>query len=287
MPAGTETPAKPSGKIFDATSSHKAKQVGGTGRGVRNAAISALIIFMVVNAFLWLGDGKRSKANGQGADFWNSPASIDLTVQSWRQAAARPNIVLLGSSLVMFPFWAMDKEIEPKIDSIFQYHDSIVLAKQLAAAGLPDQKIFSFAVFGEMISDAYLYVDEFLKGDKKPDCIVFGVAPRDFYDHDLPSPMATFTFQRLVSLGNFSNYAALYLPGWEKKADWLAQHLCYFYGKRWRLQLETDKAVSRAYRRLGIAGGAEMKAATSKENAAFMLMGTGEERFQNSLLEYS
>jgi hypothetical protein len=127
-------------------------------------------------------------------------------------------------------------------------------------------------------------VNEYLKGDKKPDVLMFGIAPRDFYDGDLPSPTATFTFKRLVGLDNFAQYADSYFPSWQDKADWLASHVCYFYGKRWKLQKEAGKVVDRAYDTLGVPN--EESLTPAQTNAGFMLNGSAEERWSNSTKEY-
>ena len=155
--------------------------------------------------------------------------------------------------------------------------------------GAPKQRVYSLAIFGEMISDAYIYVNDFMKGDKKPDVLMFGIAPRDFSDSDLPAPMATFTFKRLVGMDNFPRYAECFLPGWNDKADFVASHSCFFYGKRWRLQHEVQRVVDRFYNLAGIpkdSGVVAAKADPDKNTAGFMLTGSAEERWSNSVKEY-
>lgn len=259
------------------------------------AVFWSMAAFVSLNAalFAFNNDDKRTTkaVNTESKqDLWSGPASIDLAVNAFHALKERPTISLLGSSLIMHPFWAMDLAKNKDISDIFHYHNSIAMSDALKDAGVPDQRVFSFAIFGEMISDSYIYVNDFLKGDKKPDVIFFGIAPRDFSDSDLPAPMATLTFKHLVGLPNFNRYADAYLPGFQDKADFIASHACFFYGKRWRLQHEVTKAFEKIYDRLGLqALCGELilpEQSAEKSVAGFTLTGTLNERWTGSLKEY-
>jgi hypothetical protein len=260
-------------------------------RFVLTAAVCAFAVFALLNLVLWksVGEDKpKGSVRDSVQDLWNGGGSIDLTVSGFKNLAERPTVVLLGSSLIMHPFWAMDVELNPKIEDIFHHHSSAVLVNELAAAGCPDQRVYSLAVFGEMASDAYIFVNELLKGSKKPDVLVFGIAPRDFGDSFLTAPMSTFTFRKLVGLSNLARYADSYLPGWQDKADFVATHLCYFYGKRWRLQHEIGKGFDRVVRSVGINTVAplEQSSIKPKEQPGFLMAGMTKDRWDSSQKEY-
>lgn len=244
------------------------------------ATFWAIGLFALLNVFLWQAFPLDRVS---GKDLWNGTGSIDLALQDLAALKQRPNVVLLGSSLVMFPFWAMDKERDQSIGDIFHHHLSHTMEDQLVAAGFQKPTVASLAIFGQMASDAYIYVDQYLQGAKKPEYLVLGIAPRDFSDSDLPAPMATLTFKRLVGLSNLARYASLYLPSWNDKADFVAAHACFFYGNRWHLQRETLKAINKAYAFFGVKDPSVAAAATQ---AGFMLSGSNEERWKNSLDEY-
>lgn len=287
MPATVETVKKPEIKP-GGPSTGSANERSSKRRGVVTRVLWSLALFGAINAGLWtfVGDGKKSSSD---ANCWNSGASVEETIRGFEALKQKPDVILLGSSLVMFPFWAMDAAEKKNIDDIFHYHGSEALKKQLKAAGCGQENIYSLAVFGQMASDAYLMTSEFVKGDKTPKVIIYGIAPRDFHDHSLSSPMATFSFQKIVNLSNFPNYASAFLPDFEKKADWLAMHLCYFYGKRWRLQMETDKAINKVYSTLGIANPLDStatKSDTATQGGGFNLDGSTEDRWSNSVKEY-
>ena len=275
-PAGLEQKQKPYGKK----------------KGLQTAACWAIGLFIAVNGVLTVTNVEhkpKGSANDSTRDLWSGTGSIDLAINGLAELKQRPTVMLLGSSLIMHPFWAMDAEKNPHLPDIFHYHGSNALEEKLASLGAPEQRVYSLAIFGEMISDAYIYVNDFMKGDKKPDVLMFGIAPRDFSDSDLPAPMATFTFKRLVGMDNFPRYAESFLPGWNDKADFVASHSCFFYGKRWRLQHEVQRVVDRFYNLVGIPKESAIAAATpdpDKNTAGFMLNGSAQERWTNSEKEY-
>ena len=250
--------------------------------GVRTACLWSLALFAIINCLLWLS---ANGDKGTSKDLWSGSGSIDLALSDLSALKERPNIVLLGSSLVMYPFWSMDKESNPFIGDIFHHHLSHTLESALGRAGWKDPHVFNLAIFGQMVSDAYIYVSEFLQGNKRPDWLVLGIAPRDFSDYDLPAPMATMTFKRIVGLSNLGRYAILYLPRWQEMADFIASHTCFFYAKRWRLQHEVDGAIQKVYLKAMLTPTKPVCTKT-EDQAGFMLSGSEKERWDNSLMEY-
>lgn len=241
----------------------------------------ALIVFSAINVTLWRLEDRN---NGTAKDVFHGTGSIDLTINAYKALPEKPTVALLGSSLIMFPFWSMDIALDKKnMVDIFHHQRSAALEQKMVEAGFPKPTVFSFAIFGEMVSDAYIFANEYLTGEKKPEYIVYGIAPRDFNDADLSSPMTTNTFKRLVNLGNFSSYADLYLPSMQDKLDFILGRLCYFYGHRWRLQQESNKALEKAYIFTGVR---EPEKKLDFANAGFMLFGGEKERWKSSEDEY-
>lgn len=249
-------------------------------KSLTRAAIWALLLFALLNAALF-----RLENNKRSNDVWHGTGSIDLAVNEFNALKQKPSIVLLGSSLVMHPFWSMDKQRDMKgVGDIFHHHGSATLEDELRKVGFKDPHVFSFAIFGQMVSDAYIYVNEFLGKDKAPEYLIYGIAPRDFSDSDLSSPMATNTFKRLVNLDNLAPYANLYLSDFKDKLDFVMGRTCYFYGHRWRLQQDFDKVVERGYVAFGIHKPAVK---VDYKNAGFMLFGGYKERWDSSEKEYA
>ncbi len=275
----------------------------------------ALAIFTVINLGLAQVSSiqQERSARSAGGDFWTNPALIDLAVKEYKEQKPPANVVLLGSSLMMFPFWAMDASFDPKIADIAHYHKSVALQAVLEKNGIKNSSVFSLASAGQMSSDAFLYASEFLKGDTKPEVVVWGIAPRDFADDNVKSPMATVSFKQIVDLHNFSSYAKTFLPRFEDKAEFIANHSCFLYGRRWRFQKEADRtlekisaAVARVFvgqaldgKKSATAGGAASVPAAAVTAAAettsantpdlsisSLLAGTAEQRWETSTREY-
>lgn len=224
----------------------KKSKLGVFGRPI----LLSLAIFTAVNVGLAQFTESQQNKNPKApmGDFWTNPAVIDLAIKQYNEQPTPAKVVLLGSSLVMFPFWAMDAAFNPAIDDIAHYHKSKALEAALAKTGageLKDAGVYSLASAGQMSSDTYLYASEFLKGKNKPEVIVWGIAPRDFSDDNVKSPMSTVSFKQIVGLNNFNDYAETFLPRFEDKAEFVANHSCFLYGRRWRLQKEAERGLER------------------------------------------
>lgn len=212
-------------------------------------AFIALILFAAINLVLCLGfTREKHPTRDAGSDayannLWAGTGSIDITADQFNALDRRPNVVLLGSSLMMHPIYMLDRIATGTNSDIFHYHASVALERALEHAGLAQRRVFNMSTFGQMISDSYIWADQFLDGAKRPDAIVFGVAPRDFYDAQLSAPLASFTFKRLVGLRHLNRYADLFLPRPQDRLEFVADHACFFYGKRVRLQREARNAA--------------------------------------------
>ena len=151
MPASAEPlekvakPESPAVGISSVSTSEKT----GKRRGIVTRVLWSLALFGAINAGLWtfVGDGKK---NPTDANCWNSGASVEETIKGFEALKQKPDVILLGSSLVMFPFWAMDVAENKNIADIFHYHDSQALKKQLKAVGCGQENVYSLAVFGQM-----------------------------------------------------------------------------------------------------------------------------------------
>jgi hypothetical protein len=245
-----------------------------------SAAIVSALLFATINIGLLVRFGDE-RASARLSD---RNCGIGLAVDGFKALPHSPRVVFLGSSLIMFPIWALDKLNDMSLGDIFHHRQSQALS---AMIGRPDDKekpiVYNLGIYGQMVSDAYIYANELLKADKTPEYLVYAIAPRDFHDFDLPAPMASNTFKCLVGLDNFYDYAALYLPSFQDKADWTLGRACYFYGHRWRLQRDVLRSIDRAYTRMGLPAA---EAAIGEPQGGFSLAGNEDERWQNSIHEY-
>lgn len=248
------------------------------------AAIVALALFLASNALLLSIFGP---ASSHSKDLWNGTGSIDLALNEFNALPQSPDVVLLGSSLVMYPFWSMDQHDHKDIGDIFHHHRSLALEDKLAVGG-KKPVVFSLAIFGQMASDSYIYASEFLKGDKKPKVLIWGIAPRDFFDAELSSPMQTISFQRLVGLDNLMGYADLYMPGFQERADFIFSRSVFLYGRRWNIQKEINKGADKVYGLFNPESIQKRPGWQKKDGAqgGFVFTGGREDIFANSKQEY-
>jgi hypothetical protein len=164
--------------------------------------------------------------------------TIDSAVQQYK-AAEQPDVVLLGSSLIMSPVWTADFHRYGHVGDFYRHHRSYQLEKKLQADGGQPTRVFSFAVPGAMVSDMDLIVDKVLTGAKKPSLVVYGVAPRDFMDDLAGGETKTATFSRLGEVSDLGkqNFAA---STTDEKLELVFNRACYLFGKRTRYQAKTD-----------------------------------------------
>jgi hypothetical protein len=248
----------------------------------------------VANCLLWTFFSvekhpvRGSGVDGAGDNMWASTASIDVAADQFAALGKRPNVVLLGSSLIMNTFWLMDRFEDPNLPDVFHWRNSRVLERALTGAGAGERTVFNMANFGQMVSDSYIWTNEFLKGARKPDVVVLGIAPRDFYDADLSALMSTFTFKRIVGLKNFAPYSEAFLPRWQDKLDFVMAHTCFLYGKRWRLQHEVTRGMERSCEMLGITRQKTVVRPSAEDlnRGGFLLAALESERWSNSVKEY-
>ncbi len=222
--------------------------------------VLGILLFVAFNAFMsvseqfgWFEDYKSAKYR----DFWNNPASIRETVEGFKVMRKAPDVVLIGSSLVMYPFWAMDAELNPNLNPFVHYHQARTLELELAKATNKTHSAYSLATSGQMTSDSLLFADEFLKDDRRPHWLVYGIAPRDLHDANMKSPTATLPFQYLVSSSNFAKYAGYLMPNWDDRFEFLSRSICYLYGHRWDYQQQVARTIARAQRKKAGANGQE------------------------------
>ncbi len=203
----------------------------------KSAALVAIGLFLTLNGSFTLSAALGS-ARIRGLDQNGVLQTIDSAVQQYK-VAEQPDVVLLGSSLIMSPVWTADFHRYGHVGDFYRHHRSYQLEKKLQADGGQPTRVFSFAVPGAMVSDMDLIVDKVLTGAKKPSLVVYGVAPRDFMDDLAGGETKTATFSRLGEVSDLGkqNFAA---STTDEKLELVFNRACYLFGKRTRYQAKTD-----------------------------------------------
>lgn len=212
------------------------------------AAIAGSYICLAFVALLALDVGWRLTYDVFSLDKYNSPnrSWIWWAAKQFKEEQERPDVVLLGSSLMMAALHGGDATYLKKPQNVAIHHKSTLFEDLLADKTHQRVNTFAFAIGGQMVSDAYAISSTMLRGDKKPDTIVYGVAPRDFMDNMLGSPASTETFRFMNKLGGVREEA---LPSrntfWEK-AEYGAEQVSFLYQHRQDfvyLQHKYDRAL--------------------------------------------
>jgi hypothetical protein len=126
------------------------------------------------------------------------------------------------------------------------YHRSAYFENKYKEATGQSITSFNFAIPGAMPSDAYLITKFLLKGEKKPDLLVYGVGPRDFLDNMLPSANATDPYKHLSRLGDVSDHVRLVLGDWQDKLNYALGRMVYTYGEKSDLACNFERRAQAA-----------------------------------------
>ncbi len=202
-----------------------------------------LFLFLVLNGVCYAVDskiifGKRKEERNVLFQAVNS------AVADYKQGPL-PDVVLLGSSLMMTPVWSLDLRDFPGVGDVYHHHHARTLSKLMSPAS-----VYNFALPGAMVSDQYLLFSKLFKDDKAPKTVVYGLAPRDFMDDLLTGETRTPVFQSLSDLGDLFAYHDLYLETWQEKGDFAMNNMLFFYGKRCRYQDKFSHIVAGVYDRI-------------------------------------
>jgi hypothetical protein len=197
------------------------------------AAIAGSYVCIAFLALVVFDVGTRLTFDAWRIDKYNSPnrSAAWWATKDFR-AQERPDVVLLGSSLMMAALHGGDATYLSTPQNVALHHNATYLEKLLSNKLHQPIKTFAFAIGGQMVSDAYAIASTVLRGDKKPDTIVYGVAPRDFMDNMLASPASTETFRYMSRLGGLRDVE---MPSratiWEK-AELLLSKVSFLYDHR-------------------------------------------------------
>ncbi|PWT95459.1 MAG: hypothetical protein C5B53_11460 [Candidatus Melainabacteria bacterium] len=189
--------------------------------------IWAFLIYIVLGrslAFLQVDSGNSVRS---GEHTWTTWA-----IEHFSKLAAAPQVVLLGSSLMLTPINLADAQVLDRTLDGSQHHESAYFSKLMENLTGRHVQTFNFALPGEMPSDAFLITKLLLKGDKKPELIVYGVGPRDFMDNLLASPTSTDPYHYLAKLDDNALGETRVNGSWDERLDGFLGKINYPYGKR-------------------------------------------------------
>ncbi|HEY9871572.1 MAG TPA: hypothetical protein V6D08_20615 [Candidatus Obscuribacterales bacterium] len=179
----------------------------------------------------------------------------ELSWAGWRikhflDLPAKPDVVLLGSSLVLVPVAGVEADYQNvRLDGTAHYRSGY-LEKILESKTGRRLSTFNFSLPGEMPSDAYLITDFLLKGKRQPNLLVYGLGPRDFMDNLLPSPASTDPFRNLSRFGDVTPVSARAMPDWFERLNFELGKFFPLYGRKADITARTEVLAGAAVDRL-------------------------------------
>lgn len=172
------------------------------------------------------------------------------TFNGLRDSAQTENVALMGSSLIVTATNYSDALYLNKPLNIATYHGAQYLDSLLEGKYGSSFKTYNLSSPGQIPSDAYMTLQAMLKTSHRPDVLIYGLAPRDFYDSSRASAMDSEPFRylrRLVNLGG--TQGRMFRTPWAKM-NWLLEENLYLYGNSIDLQLLSTRAAERVVDKL-------------------------------------
>jgi hypothetical protein len=193
-----------------------------------NAFCTAFLLFASFNFFLHYRDSitpfSRVALDSIHLDHRGTESDAD-------KLPVAANVLLVGSSLLLYPMWRVDQADGAYLVDSNHYHLARSFDRETTK-----QKIktctYNLAVGGGMMSDSYLLLKHYLRSHPAPEFVILDSAPRSFYDGGIVAPDATPIFHSCFNSTDFLELNQLYLPAFGSKLNYFAWRFCYMYHHR-------------------------------------------------------
>jgi hypothetical protein len=157
-------------------------------------------------------------------------------VHNFKEVPQSPDVVLLGSSLLMNPVWQNEADfLNSDFDIVAsrrtQYLEN-ALQKRLGIS----TTCFNFALPGAFVSDDYMIVRTMLGGERKPKLAVFALSPRDFIENGLRSAAFSPHFRYLKHFTNIDDLLSVAMPHFWQRFGYYLDRGVFCWGKRLEIQ---------------------------------------------------
>lgn len=177
---------------------------------------------------------------------------VRLSWEWWRTKSylsekRAPDVVVMGSSLMMIPTSLIDADyLNKNIDAVKHPH-SVFLERKLQDAGAPQNiSCFNFALPGAMISDQYFTAHSLFSGERAPKVILLGLTLRDFIDSGVDSATSTPTYQFFRHFEKTDDVSHLLTVTPQAAVEAFYNNINYLSDKRLELQTYFSKPINRA-----------------------------------------
>jgi hypothetical protein len=209
---------------------------------------TALMLVGLINLGLFLA---QPAAQVDAASLPSSHCWEWWRTRSYVKSVVPPDVVLLGSSLVMIPISFRDADyLNKNLDAVSHDHSVYMQDMLKERAGLADLQCFNFALPGGMISDDYMIFRALIHNQErtthKPKLLVIGITLRDFLESHVSSASSTNTFHYFRHFFDIDDIASIAMPEFWQRFDYWQGKFLYMVGKRLDMQVAFDDGVKKA-----------------------------------------
>lgn len=201
----------------------------------------AVAVFLMANLlfFVWNPFGKVDPDALPVARNW-----VWWATHEFVDSKKTPDIVVLGSSVVMHPLWHHEADFRQQTVDLVADHESKFLEEVFARnAGLTNLNCFNFGLPGSMASDDYMVVQALFNKLKKPKMVIIGICPRDMVDNRFNCAGSSKHFQYLSRFTETRHLLNLSMPQWWQRIGYLISESIYFSSKAQASQVVASEAV--------------------------------------------
>ncbi len=210
-----------------------------------SAFVVGVVLFALVNAYLSFFTPvhfDRFNFPYRGWAWW---ALNDL-----RRSPDVHNVALLGSSLTISAISSCDANYLGRPLDLTSYHRATYLDHRLRTTFGGMFNTYDLALPGAMPSDAYFSLRAMVNCAHRPDVVIYGVAPRDFLDSTLSSPLDTEAFRYFRRLVNLDDVSRALFRTPMAKINWWLERQVYLYGNALDFQLKFGDWSNRVLARI-------------------------------------
>ena len=199
---------------------------------LQRVALGAVVLCLVNVGLIFFSPlAKVDPDNLPAAHTW-----VWWATQEFLQQRKPPEVVMLGSSLLMHPVSRQDANYLGRDIDYVKHHRSNYMEEQLSKNGAPETVCYNFALPGGMISDDYMVARALFK-THKPSVIVLGLSVRDFIDNGVHCAGATPAFKYLKRFTPIDDLVDVSMPQLWQRFDYLCGKGIYLWGKKLDLQV--------------------------------------------------
>lgn len=159
-----------------------------------------------------------------------------------------PQVVVLGSSVVMHPLWHHEADYRQQTVDLVADHRSLFL-ENVIESNSPVKKVecFNFGLPGSMASDDYMVVRALFKNEQKPAVVILGICPRDMIDNRFNCAGSSKHYQYLSRFTNAKDLLELSMPQWWQRIGYQTQESVYFSSKAQAAQVFAAEAIKNTF----------------------------------------